>query len=391
LRKAAANAVGCAPQGALPPRAKPLTCPDRNISIPSEKDGLRQQPTSYQRKLRDSFQENVESFVTHYGREYCYSLLLTAKPTTPKGFSKCVNSAKTNLLRKLFVDEIDVIEATQKGSPHIHALVALPFACPDFPHDTLKRCRQAFRQGRHAHSQSLWQAFLRMIPVELRDLWLLLQAKLPRYGLGKMIELVPLRETGRALACYYGKYLAKGFADRPADWKHVRLVRYPGARARVRGGPKLDPKWKIATALRSSAGPRGWLWRQRLAKLASVFGITEGHGGISAILGTRWGYHHRETISHICLTEYPTGIHAQADGHDFRDHPDAPAPGDMIDVQVTDSNGVRHGYFSPVQTAWQCAEKAARWNPGARRFVERFFRSIRPIGYTPKPEMEYPF
>jgi hypothetical protein len=235
LRKAAACAVGCAPQGALPPGAKPLTRPESNISILLEKDPGRQQPSSYRRKLRDSFQENVESFVAHYGREHCYSLLLTAKPTTPKGFSKCLNSVKTNLLRKLFVDEIDVIEATKKGNPHLHSLVALPFACPNFPHDTLKRCRQAFRQGRHAYSQALWQAFLKMIPPELRDLWLLLQEKLPRYGLGKMIELVPLRETGRALACYYGKYLAKAFADRPADWKHVRLVRYAGIRARAPG------------------------------------------------------------------------------------------------------------------------------------------------------------
>jgi hypothetical protein len=227
--------VGCAPQGALPPGAKPLTRPESNISILLEKDPGRQQPSSYRRKLRDSFQENVESFVAHYGREHCYSLLLTAKPTTPKGFSKCLNSVKTNLLRKLFVDEIDVIEATKKGNPHLHSLVALPFACPNFPHDTLKRCRQAFRQGRHAYSQALWQAFLKMIPPELRDLWLLLQEKLPRYGLGKMIELVPLRETGRALACYYGKYLAKAFADRPADWKHVRLVRYAGIRARAPG------------------------------------------------------------------------------------------------------------------------------------------------------------
>jgi hypothetical protein len=148
----------------------------------------------------------------------------------------------------------------------------------------------------------------------------------------------------------------------------------------------LNPKWKIATALRSSAGPRGWLWRQRLHKLAAIYGITDEQGGISAILGTRWGYHHRETISRICLTEYPTGIHAQADGHDFWDHPEAPAPGDMIDVQITDSNGIRDGYLSAAQTAWQCAEKAARWNGGARRFVERFCHSARPITYEAKVE-----
>jgi hypothetical protein len=358
--------VGCAPPGALPPGAAPLTRPESNISIPREKDTERQQPSSYQRKLRDSFQENVESFVAHYGREHCYSLLLTAKPITPKGFSKCLNSVKTNLLRKLFTDEIDVIEATRKGNPHLHSLVALPFACPNFPHDTLKRCRQVFRLGRHAHSQ----AFLKMIPAELRDLWLLLQEKLPRYGLGKMIELVPLRETGRSLACYYGKYLAKASADRPSDWKHVRLVRYPGIRARAPGGPKLGPEWKFATALRASAGPRGWLWRRRLAKLTAIFGVTEEQGGIAEILGRRWGYHHRETINRICLGEYPTGLHALADGHDFWNDPDAPAPRDMLDVKIT-STDIRPGYLSPMQTAWQCAEQAAPWNHGARRFVER--------------------
>jgi hypothetical protein len=72
-------------------------------------------------------------------------------------------------------------------------------------------------------------------------------------------------------------------------------------------------------------------------KLAVIFGITEEEGGIAAILGTRWGYHHREAINRICLTEYRTGIHARAGGHDFWDHPDVPAPGDMIDVQITDS------------------------------------------------------
>jgi hypothetical protein len=145
------------------------------------------------------------------------------------------------------------------------------------------------------------------------------------------------------------------------------------------GGPKFGPKWKIATALRASAGPRGWLWRQRLAKLTALYGVTE-EGGIASILGPRWGYHHRETINRMCLEEYPTGFHALADGHDFLNDPNAPAPGDMLDLQITNSSGVREGYLSPVQTAWQCAEKAARWNHGARRFVERFGRRCPDVG-----------
>lgn len=158
---------------------------------------------------------------------------------------------------------------------------------------------------------------------------MLLQEKLPRYGLGKMIELVPLRENGRALACYYGKYLAKGLANRPADWKHIRLVRYPGARASTPDCPRLGPKWKIATALRASAGPRGWLWRQRLAKLCAIYGVTEDQGSLASILGSRWGYHHRETINRMCLEEYPTGLHALADDHTFWGCPDASALGEM--------------------------------------------------------------
>lgn len=79
----------------------------------------------------------------------------------------------------------------------------------------------------------------------------------------------------------------------------------------------------------------------------------------------------------MCLEEYPTGLHALADGHTFWGCPDAASPGDMRDVRITNSDGVREGYLSPMQTAWQCAEKAARWNHGARRFVERFWSNDR--------------
>ena len=82
-------------------------------------------------------------------------LLLTAKPTTPKGFLKCIISAKTNLFRKLFIDEIDVIEATKKGRSHIHALVALPFALPDFPQAT---CNDV---GRHLGGEGASSSRLR--------------------------------------------------------------------------------------------------------------------------------------------------------------------------------------------------------------------------------------
>ncbi len=70
----------------------------------------------------------------------------------------------------------------------------------------------------------------------------------------------------------------------------------PGARSHVSGGPNLNPKWKIATALRSSAGPRGWFWRQRLQRLSAIFGITEEQGGIAAIVG-RLGFTITETQS----------------------------------------------------------------------------------------------
>ena len=61
----------------------------------------------------------------------------------------------------------------------------------------------------------------------LRAIWSLLREKLPEYGFGRA-ELLPVKKSGEAVACYVSKYIEKNVCNRLAEDAHKKLVRYLG-------------------------------------------------------------------------------------------------------------------------------------------------------------------
>jgi len=61
----------------------------------------------------------------------------------------------------------------------------------------------------------------------LRALWAMFREKLPEYGFGRS-ELMPVKKSGEAVACYVSKYIEKNVCNRLAEDAHKKLVRYLG-------------------------------------------------------------------------------------------------------------------------------------------------------------------
>ena len=251
-------------------------------------------------------QENVESFANYFGIEHCFEFTITAPRLDPAEFSRRMNSFVTNALRDKMPARIGVVEPHKSGHAHQHTLVAVPFTSPDFNHDALAASREAYRQKNFKLSAILWQRVRASMSEEHRAMWDWLQAELPKFGLGKQIGFSPVRETPRALACYFGKYLAKGIAEKPAAWKRVRLVRYSGTNGRE------IPAWKNSSPLRSGNSLHDQNRRDKLRVVAREFGATT-PAEVQAVLGTHWHFHGRALLERVQLPVYRSFLHADAD------------------------------------------------------------------------------
>ena len=252
-------------------------------------------------------QENIESFVRYFGQDHCYEFTCGGSNLCPEEFSKRMNSCITNFLREVMPDRIGVLEPHKSGDAHQHLLVSLPFTSPNFDHKALAACRDAYRAGEKAESKRLWQKVRASMSPQHSALWDRLQVELQRYGLGKHISLTPVRESARAIASYFGKYLAKGLATRPDAWKNVRLVRYSGTNGRE------TPPWKQASPLRSSTCISECNRRDKARAVAAQFGCDTPEQ-VQRILGPQWYFFARKVIDRVQLPVYRSFLHAEADG-----------------------------------------------------------------------------
>lgn len=246
-------------------------------------------------------QENIEAFVNRFGIEHCFEFTITAKQLDPAEFSKRLNSALTNYLGEKFPDRVMVIEPHKSGHAHSHCLVAVPFRSPGFNHEALAASREAFKKKDFGTSKRLWRRVWDSMGAEHQACWNELRERLPAYGLGNMISLAPVRESARAIACYFGKYLAKGIAERPEAWKGVRLVRYS------QGAP-----WRYSSPQRSGTSRHDVNHRDKLEAVAKHVGVTS-EDGFSSVLGPRWHYHAREFLERVQLPVYRSLLHADTD------------------------------------------------------------------------------
>ena len=311
--------IGKGAEAGAPAPAPPLPC---LYSINCNKKGqvIETNPLSpYHKKVAHAIYMNVTALCQKYGFGRIGFLTLTfAEDVEWREGQRRFHSLATGFLAEEFLDYICVVEFQKSGRIHYHLLVA---------------CREDIRAGLD-FDQVAQQNYSTANPF-LRNQWAKLREVLTRYGFGRH-ELLPIRKSEEAMARYIGKYISKGIPNRKPEHRGVRFVRYS------RG-------FRVCSSRFAWNTPRAYLWRHKVAILAEKFGITTMEEATKQ-WGQRWAYKYATLIQSIKLTEWPSALHAVADGfltlEDIReisrryfDGGDAVAGMGEISCGVTESNG----------------------------------------------------
>lgn len=229
--------------------------------------------TPQQKKSACALAWNVQAMAEKFGLERLGFLTLTFADHVldPKEAQRRLNSLASNVLRVRYpLGFVRVFERQKSGRIHYHLLVVLP---------------EDVRSG--VDFDAFGRGDYRSASAYLRGEWAYWRKSARAYGFGRT-ELMPVRSTEEGIGRYVGKYIGKHHAARKEEDKGVRLVEYSrGARtATTRFG------WSSDNAAE---------WRAKVRLFAQ---ITSQRVGIevnelrdlSAVLGPRWAYHHREFI-----------------------------------------------------------------------------------------------
>lgn len=303
----------CAEGKSTPKAGVSLPCLDRNnctgadgsiVPLPVYKglDGVL--PVGKREKLDDNTNDfstahkksefclfkNVESFIEHFGIEYCGFLTLTFEDqcNDRKESQRRFHSLNKNFISKHFVGYIKVMERMKSGAIHYHLIVA---------------CKHKIR--RNFNFQQVKNRNYSSACLELRQLWKLMRDNLSKYGFGRA-ELMPVKTNSKGLAKYVSKYISKHINNRLPEDKGARLVQ-----------TSLDKtyRWKIATSNFAFVSFGSQQWRSCLSRWCTSinngiksyalrrFGLLLpdiDHTNYSEILtevyGCKWAYFHRDHI-----------------------------------------------------------------------------------------------
>lgn len=143
----------------------------------------------------------------------------------------------------------------------------------------------------------------RSAPSRLRLEWAWWRSNAPRFGLGRH-ELLPIRHNGDALGNYVGKYIGKGWAERTADDKGARTVRYFGHWGNCpipvckKTGRKMP--WRPPFSLRYCAcSARAGAWREAMHQvqlITKLHGLELHQDNIKSLVGARWAWRITQTL-----------------------------------------------------------------------------------------------
>jgi hypothetical protein len=260
-------------------------------------DSHREKVSGNDRKRAERTRQNIGHVVSGFGERAGVLTITFAKDLTTKEAQKKRGNFMRRVGREIFGEFVSIREFTLRGRPHFHMVVdCLGDVTTGFDwehHDRVTAWSKAGRKGAKPYGS------LNRTPL-LAELHRVLREKAPKYGLGEIIELVPVRKA-EAVGFYLGGYLSKSLANKPADAKGTRAVNYS------RGCPQIMP------AAWSWANESAWLWRAKLRTWAHSHGCVT-MLEVRALFGEKWAYHHREAILATPLSYYPTAEHARRDG-----------------------------------------------------------------------------
>ena len=268
-----------------------LPCLSSNNSIPAllrnAPDQLVPKALSQQhKKSASALAWNIQFLAERYGihRLGFFTLTTPDGVCCPKAFSKRFNSLATNVMRDRYVDWIRISERHKSGAVHYHFVVVLPEGI-----DIRTGCDFVAFANRDYSSA----------PRALKREWSFWRRIAPRYGFGRH-ELLPVKSTAEGIGRYVGKYLSKTVHMRSPLDHGARLVEY------TRGARMANTKFAWAT-------PGAAIWRAKVGVFARIVSVQTGcadalellgeppfdFSDLSAVLGDRWAYRHREFIASL--------------------------------------------------------------------------------------------
>jgi hypothetical protein len=237
------------------------------ITLLSKEESLKKK----YRKTATALSYNVEQFAHKYGLENLGFLTLTFKDhvTDFQTASKRFNSLSSNVLNKRYSAWLKVSERCKNNRIHYHLIIALQKDIrTDFDFSAIKR-----NDYRTANKY-------------LRSEWSFWRSTAPKFRFGRT-ELLPIKSSHEAIGRYVGKYIGKHMMERHVQDKGARLVSY-------------------STGCRTMSTKFSWVtegaaqWRNKVAIFANMVALKTGceptMQGLTAQLGSKWAYNHRQII-----------------------------------------------------------------------------------------------
>jgi hypothetical protein len=241
-----------------------------------------------ERKAAFKLRQNVQGFVSHWGRNHCAFFTLTDEAGLhPKGFARRWNSFLTHeggFIRAF----CRVVEPQRNGRPHYHLLVSVPWDMrpESFDWEAFFEAQQEFRAaGRSPRFRELTRRYRDSAGPETVAVWKRLRKVLPKYGLGRS-EFLPVRKGHEALSEYVGKYLEAGLSLKRHNWKGVR---------RVETDRRTSSQWRRCSGQFSWVSEGARAWRGRIGQLATECRCSS-LDEMSAKFGARWVWRMRVAI-----------------------------------------------------------------------------------------------
>lgn len=261
-------------------------------------------------KTAAALEANIQAFIEHYGYENCVLVTITnKKPLIDK--KACVQawrSLKRGVIDKRYPNYIRVPERHQNKGQHSHILTHLRVDVrTSFFFAGHTEARKAYAKWRKSKCRDDLQFARectklyseRAHPVLKAEwsFWRKLGAK-GNYGVGR-VEVIPIRETGKRLGRYLGKYLTKAFDGRSAEDLGSKLVSYG-----------KESRWWSSKFTWYS--PASNLRRAKLARVALLLSLEKktqfsSYEELKCVLGRQWARSLSEVLPRLLL---PLGEYA---------------------------------------------------------------------------------
>ena len=233
-------------------------------------------------RSKDMCKRTIENGVGQRGRYGVVVVTLTdggAVPDEKAACEKWKNLWDGYFKRRGYDGFVKVVERGEESNRvHIHAVLG----CPDGKKIGYHDVRGQFHPSKWCREER--QEFSKVCE---------------RYGFGKIEEFDVVKKTGKAVGCYFAKYITKGFESRTMK----------GARVW-----SCSRSWSIGAVSKTGSGTvSGWWWRQKVRQWLKDRGV-QGEEKAIEVWGSSWQYDHSETIKATVVRGevlFPSASHAR--------------------------------------------------------------------------------